>query len=59
VVLRDTTPGEDIEYVTPLRAVVAVGAGAAAGAGAGAAAAGASEEEPAPPEAFEYDPTDV
>ena len=54
VVLRDTTPGEEVEYVTSTRTPPA----AAAGGGAAAAAAPA-EEEPAPPEAFEFDPNDV
>ena len=50
VVLRDTTPGEEVEYVTSSRTPPAAAA---------AAPAAAAEEEPAPPEAFEFDPNDV
>jgi len=53
VVLRDTTPGEPIEYVTTTRG------GLAGAAGAGGAAVPPAETEPPPPEAFEYDPNDV
>jgi 26S proteasome regulatory subunit N2 len=56
VVMRDTTPGEEVEYVTSTRAPPAGVAGAP---GAAAAAAPAAEEEPAPPEAFEFDPNEV
>jgi 26S proteasome regulatory subunit N2 len=60
VVLRDTTPGEDVEYVQSERTLVpGVTGPAAAGAGGGAADAAPAEEEPAAPEAFEFDPNDV
>jgi 26S proteasome regulatory subunit N2 len=57
VVLRDTTPGEAVEYVTSTRAPAV---GAAGGAGSAAAAAVVPvEAEPAPPAAFEFDPNEV
>ena len=55
VVLKDTTPGEDIEYVAATRTLVP----GVTDTGGGAAAAVPAEEEPAAPEEFEFDPTDV
>lgn len=55
VVLRDTTPGEDVAYVESTRTIVPGVTGPAGG----AAAAAPAEEEPAAPEEFEFDPNDV
>ena len=55
VVLKDTTPGEDIEYVAATRTLVP----GVTNTGGGATAAAPVEEEPAPPEEFEFDPNDV
>ena len=57
VVLRDTTPGEEVEYVASTRTIVPGVTGPAGGAA--AAAAAPAPEEPAAPEAFEFDPNDV
>ena len=55
VVLKDTTPGEEVEYVTTTKTPAPAG-----GAGdAGGAIAAAVEEEPDAPDAFEFDPNDV
>jgi len=56
VVLKDTTPGEEVEYVASTRTIVPGVTGPAGGA---AAAAAPAPEEPAAPEAFEFDPNDV
>jgi 26S proteasome regulatory subunit N2 len=56
VVLKDTTPSEEVEYVASTRTIVPGVTGPAAGA---AGAAAAATEEPAAPEAFEFDPDDV
>jgi 26S proteasome regulatory subunit N2 len=55
VVLKDTTPGEDIEYVAATRTLVP----GVTDTGGGAAAAVPAEEEPAAPEEFEFDPNEV
>ena len=56
VVLKDTTPGEDIEYVAATRTLVP----GVTNTGQGQAAAAAPVvEEPAVPEEFEMDPNDV
>ena len=57
VVLRDTAPGEEVEYVASTRTIVPGVTGPAGGAA--AAAAAPAPEEPAAPEAFEFDPNDV
>ena len=59
VVLKDTTPGEEVEYVASTRTIVPGVTGPAEGAVAAAAAAAPAPEEPAAPEAFEFDPNDV
>jgi 26S proteasome regulatory subunit N2 len=50
VVLKDTTPGEEVEYVASTRTLVP---------GVTGPAGGDAAEEPAAPEAFEFDPNDV